>query len=238
MFTHPSFLTLKSDNEWTSPTRRGVFIANKILCANVPIPPAEVQVTLDPAPPGMPATNRQRLEGQVTNTTCAACHRLFDPLGFAYETFDSIGRVRLTDSGLPIDASGRFTTPGGTEVSFREAIELAAIFAKLPEAHRCMSSQWLAYMLGRPLTPQDGPSVTGIHELFVADNQNLRALIAAAASSPSFLGAAGGSPCTPGLDQTCNDSLAVSSIRGTCTAAGKCVCIPGAALNQASGRCQ
>jgi hypothetical protein len=182
-------------------------------------------------------TNRQRLE-KDTGTCGSACHQRFDPLGFAFEKYDSIGRVRLTDSGFPIDASGRMPVVYGQELPFDDAIALTGILAESPTAHRCMGSKWLEYMLGRTLTPEDGPSVTGIHELFEANNLSLPTAIAAAASSPAFLQPGGGPPCTPGLEQTCNDSPTVSSLFGTCSPAGKCVCRDGASLNPVTGRCQ
>jgi hypothetical protein len=213
-----------------------MLIVDKVLCREIPAPPAEVPPLPIPTPQGS-QTNRQRLEQEVA--ACgSACHQRMDPLGFAYEKYDGIGRVRLTDSGLPIDASGRLPSLYGASLPFTDAIDLAGILASLPAAHRCMGSKWLEYMLGRTLTAAEGPSVTGIHDLFEASNLSLPAVIAAAASSPAFLQPGGGPPCTPGLDQTCNDNPTVSSLRGTCSPAAKCVCRDSVALNSVTGRCQ
>jgi hypothetical protein len=238
IFTQLSLLTLTaSSNSWTSPSRRGVLIVRKMLCMNSVPPPESLE---QPAPVTQPSlTNRQRIEMTVSSqAACTLCHQQFDPFGFAYERFDSIGRVRLTDSGMPIDTSGHVSTPNGDAFSFDGPIELAAILANLPSAHRCMSSQWLEYTLGRTLTAEDAPSVTGIHERFQASSLNLRTLIAAAVSSSAFLSEAGGARCTPGLDQTCNDEPFASWTTGTCTPAGKCVCDANRTLNVTTGRCR
>jgi len=159
-----------------------------------------------------------------------------DPFGFAYEGFDSIGRVRLTDSGMGIDASGAATLDADVQ-SWTNAIELAQILANSQTAHDCMGRQWLRYVVGRDLTDTDESSVATIGRLFTASGLDLRTVIAAAVSSTSFLDTAGGPPCTAGLSQTCNDDLRISSIHGTCTPAGKCVCTGTYPLNPATGRC-
>lgn len=239
ILTQLSLMTINSSStDWTSPTRRGVLIADRVLCADIAPPPPEVP---DPGPVDEPPgalTNRQRLEKELTTSGCAACHQGFDPLGLAYETFDSVGRLRLMDSGLPIDTSGRLPPTYGDAPAFDDAIGLAGILAELPMAHRCMGSSWLEYMLGRTLREEEGPLVAGIYDRFQASNLSLPALIAAALSSPAFLQPSGGPPCTPGLSQTCNDSPSVSSLFGTCSPAGKCVCRDGASLNPTTGRCQ
>jgi len=155
-----------------------------------------------------------------------------DPFGFAYEGFDSIGRVRLTDSGLPVDTSG-----DDGAYSWKNAIELAQILATSQEAHACMGRQWLRYVLGRTLTQADESSVVDIGSLFAAGGLDLRTAIAATVSSASFLASTGGPPCTAGLPQTCNADPRSSSIHGSCTPGGKCLCTAPSALDPVSGRC-
>jgi hypothetical protein len=236
ILTQGAFLTqTSSSHSWTSPTRRGLFVANRILCRGVPPPPPDGSSELVVGPTG-PVTNRQRLEAAIASPACAGCHVLMDPLGFAYESFDSIGRVRLMDSGLAIDASGAINL-SGVDYTWNNAIELAQILATSQDAHDCLGRQWLQYVLARNLTPADDTSVAAIGRLFTASGLDLRTAIAAAVSSPSFLDPAGGPPCTAGLPQTCNDDPKISSLRGTCTPAGKCVCTGTTPLNPDTGRC-
>jgi hypothetical protein len=232
ILTQGAFLSqTSSSSTWTSPTRRGLFIARRILCTEIPAPPPEVVVEVTPDPTG-PETNRQRLERSITGTACLGCHSHMDPFGFAYEGFDSIGRVRLTDSGLPVDTSG-----DDGAYSWKNAIDLAQILATSQEAHACMGRQWLKYVLGRNLTDADESSAVDIGRLFAADGLDLRMAIAATVSSASFLSGTGGPPCTAGLPQTCNVDPRSSSIHGSCTPGGKCLCTAPSVLDPVTGRC-
>jgi uncharacterized protein DUF1592/uncharacterized protein DUF1588/uncharacterized protein DUF1585 len=236
VLTQGAFLSQTSGSfTWTSPTRRGLFVARQILCKDIPAPPPDVVTEVPPAQTD-PTTNRQKLERSMTSPSCMTCHSEMDPFGFAYEGFDSIGRVRLTDSGLPIDTSGYAIVDSGAH-SWKNAIDLAQILASSQEAHVCMGRQWLRYVLGRLLTAADESSVVDIARLFEAGGLDLRTAIAAAVSSASFLATTGGPPCTAGLPQTCNEDPLISSIRGSCTPAGKCVCTVPSAFNPATGRC-
>ena len=123
------------------------------------------------------------------------------------------------------------------EVRFAGPVELAHILTTAPEAYRCMSSKWLEYMLGRSLTDDDLRSVGAITARFEDSNLDLRTAIAAAASSASFLGAGGGTPCTPGADQTCNSDPRLSSLHGTCAPDGKCLCKAAFTLDTSTGHC-
>lgn len=129
----------------SSPILRGKFVAEQMLCWQVPLPPANV-----PPAPSADATNlttRQRFE-QHAESACASCHRMMDPLGFAFESFDLAGRFRDTEKGQPIDASGVLK---GTDVDgpFANAIELSSRLARSGQMRACVSRQWLRFALGR-----------------------------------------------------------------------------------------
>jgi hypothetical protein len=194
IFTQLSMLTLNSGYDgWTAPSMRGTAVVNSALCLNVPRePPGSPAVEPDPR-----YTNRELINRQVSSSNCASCHRYFDPVGFAYEGFDSVGRVRSTDAGKPIDSSGDVVL-GPRQVQFAGPVELAHILTAAPEAAECMTRKWLEYMLGRGLTSDDMLSWGAITARFEDSNLDLRTAIAAATSSASFLRPGGGTPCTPG----------------------------------------
>ncbi len=122
--------------------------------------------------------------------------------------------------------------------AWNNAIELSQVLANAPDAQQCLGRQWLRYVLGHDLTEgADETSVTKIGILFAASSLDLHTVIAAAASSASFLAPAGGPPCGVGVYQSCNDDIRISSIHGTCTTAGKCVCTGTYTLNPMTGRC-
>ncbi|HVY31920.1 MAG TPA: DUF1588 domain-containing protein [Polyangiaceae bacterium] len=118
-----------------SPTRRGVFILQNLLCQTPPAPPAGVVTNLPPVDANL--TTRQKLAQHLADPTCLACHELIDPLGFALEHFDAIGQYRATEGGLPIDATG--TLDG---VAFDGEAQLAAALAASPRALSCLLSNF------------------------------------------------------------------------------------------------
>lgn len=235
IFTQGALQMFLSNHGLPQPIHRGVFMRMKMLCSAIPSPPPEVDPSPGARAPG--ESDRQHLTRVTGQPVCAGCHSQFDPLGFAYDVFDAVGRVRQTDStGMPIDATGTLVD-GALTTTFDGPVDLASLLSGLTSARRCMGQQWLEYMLGRGLEAADNASVDAIHQQFTAAGFDLRALIAAVASSASFLAPNGGPPCTPGLDQTCNHDPLLSSTRGTCTSAARCVCGAGSAVHPLTGRC-
>src|SRR5262249_26989412 len=110
ILTQASVLTVSSYANRTSPVLRGKWILENLLNAPPPPPPPDVP-NLDEAVVGKTASLREQLEKHRANPTCASCHARMDPLGFALEHFDAIGRWRAKDGDFPIDTSG--TLPDG-----------------------------------------------------------------------------------------------------------------------------
>jgi hypothetical protein len=102
-------LTALSLPSRTSPTKRGIFVMSRYLGYDPPAPPANIPPLPESRWSSRPTTMREQMTAHRSNPQCASCHSIFDPIGFALENFDAIGRWRTTDNGLPIDASGTFT---------------------------------------------------------------------------------------------------------------------------------
>lgn len=149
ILTLPGVQAALSHAEATSPTLRGYAVLAGFLCTPPGPPPAGVSVTLPPPVPG--ATTRQRLELHFSNATCGACHRSMDGIGFAFESYDWLGRSRDTEAGRPIDDTGTFVL-GGDEVSIDGAIDLADEMAATREVGSCLARQWAQYASGVPAT--------------------------------------------------------------------------------------
>ena len=111
-----ALLVTTSYPDRTSPVLRGKFLLNNILGLPVPPPPAGVDTNLAADKPGAaPKTMREKLAQHRSSPTCNGCHSVIDPLGFALENFDAIGRWRTTDeSGRPVDSTGE--TLGGAKI--------------------------------------------------------------------------------------------------------------------------
>jgi hypothetical protein len=129
-----SVIAGQSQENRTSPTRRGVFILSNLLCSTPPPPPPGVNtaVVLDPT-----TTARAQMIAHRATPSCNACHGLFDPMGFALEHFDPIGQYRATEHGLTIDATGTVDS-----INFDGAAALGAALRQDPRAMSCMMSSF------------------------------------------------------------------------------------------------
>jgi hypothetical protein len=181
LLTQGSILTVTSNPSRTSPVRRGRWIMENLL--GTPPPPA--------APDVMPlesqklvGTLRQRMEQHRSDPNCAACHQMMDPLGFALENFDAVGRWRDSDNGEPIDATGEL--PSG-EV-FRGVAELQKILVeqKREAFVRCLTQKMLIYALGRGLRYEDQCTVNDIVKRLQANDYRVSELILGIVESVPF----------------------------------------------------
>ena len=106
VLSHPYLMATFADAASSSPIHRGVFIARNVLGRSLR-PPPSAQVPLSPdVHPGL--TTRERVTLQTSPVPCASCHGLINPLGFALENFDAVGRHRREENGRSIDATGRY----------------------------------------------------------------------------------------------------------------------------------
>jgi len=137
---------------------RGVFIAQRLLCKTLPPPDPRAAATMLPDTPGM--TNRERVEMTTGKGTCGqACHgRLFNPLGYAFENYDAIGKYRTTDQGKPVDAADSYTFDGELK-SFKNGVELSQLMADAKETHACYIRNMMTYLRGREVDSTEEETV-------------------------------------------------------------------------------
>jgi hypothetical protein len=186
LLAHGSILATTSYPDRTSPVLRGKFLLNNILGQPAPPPPAGVDTNLAEVKPNvLPPTIRERLAQHRTNPSCASCHSVIDPLGFALEQFDAIGGWRTVDeSGRPVDAAAE--TLGGAKVHGLSGLR-ALLIAEPEQFPRTVTEKLLAYALGRRLEYYDRPAVRAIVRDASASNYRWSALIAGIVKSPPFL---------------------------------------------------
>jgi hypothetical protein len=168
----------------TSPTQRGKFVAESLLCRSVPPPPDNV-----PPLPAMPApgqTLRQRLEAHRSAPACAGCHALMDPMGFGMEDFDGIGQHRTMDGGSPVDPTGTLTGPGLDGSSFKGLAELGAALRKQPVLGPCLVTKLYAESQGRTATELDRATINQLATGFTTSRHRVDQLILALVQSDSF----------------------------------------------------
>jgi len=180
LLTSGAVLAANSPSDRSSPTIRGKFVLERLLCGFVPPPPPDVDDTL-PEGDGEPKTTRQMLEEHAQNPSCAGCHQLMDPLGVTFENYDGVGVWRDTENGFDIDASGEYI-----DQSFKGAGDLANYLANDPRFAECISSQVLSFAAGREIRPEDDEMLSRIATSFEDSEYQLQELVVGVVTSAAF----------------------------------------------------
>jgi hypothetical protein len=184
LLTQAGIMASLAKEDRTSFIRRGKLIRAGLLCTPVPDPPPGV----DASEMNVPATSDARTRAAVhrDRPECASCHALFDPLGFAFEGYDAIGRFRTTENGKPIDAQTEIIATEALNGPVRDAIDMASKLAGATEVQRCVATQWLRFALGRDDSADDVPSLSGALQSFQAGGGKVTDLLVGLAKSDSF----------------------------------------------------
>ena len=179
-----SILTLTSAANRTSPVVRGKWILENVLGAPPPQPPPGVETNLERDPEQVKATSlRQRLELHRASPTCAACHRLIDPVGLALENFDNTGKWRTMDGKTPIDASSQMAD--GTKINGPESLR-RALLARSDVFVTVMAEKLLTYATGRAMRPEDMPAVRGIAGAMAQSGNRFSSMVLGVVRTPQF----------------------------------------------------
>jgi hypothetical protein len=183
---HASFLALNSKSNDTSPTFRGKFILETLMCNGIQPPPNDVVTELPEKDPTQ--TKRDQLMVHQSVDTCAGCHSVMDPMGLALEHFDGIGAYRETDRGLAIDATGEVEG-----VTFDGARELGLALAErilttegVPETTDCLVRNLYRVATGHLETDGDRPVVSSLSADFAANGFRVRSALLRLVESDGF----------------------------------------------------
>ncbi len=190
LFTRAAFLSVFSNTAAQSPIRRGTFTLEEVLCLPLGDPPPDVDDTPidggEQPGSGEVLTVREATEARTQGTECRGCHSLINPVGFAFEHYDAIGRWQDDElvSGRPVDASGELR---GTDVDgpVEGAIELSQALAGSAQVRECFAERWLEEALGGELGALDECTKDRVTEAF-ASRGDLRELVVAIALSDGF----------------------------------------------------
>jgi hypothetical protein len=183
LLTQPSLLALNAHPTHTSPVLRGRLVRDAFLCAPPPPPPPDVSAVLPTVDPSTPT--RERYVAHSKDPACAGCHRLIDPIGFGFESYDAVGRYRATEAGRPVDASGHVSGAAELDGGFTGVVELAAKLAGSRQVRDCVARRWFRFALKRG-EDGDAGSLGPVVETFSASGGDLRALAVALVTSPAF----------------------------------------------------
>ena len=179
LLAQASFLTSQSNPNRNSPIKRGIFVQEVLLCNPIPPPPPEVMAEL----PDIPEDTSLREALELHNVPeCAACHAMVDPIGFAFEFYDAIGRYRTLDNGVPIDASGNVEGIG----AWQDAAGLATLVAQDPRTMTCLIRNMIRGQLGHIDTPGEAPGIAALDTEFADSGYSIKNLLVEMAVSPIF----------------------------------------------------
>lgn len=183
VLTHASVLAHHARAYEGSPIHRGKLIRERLLCQTLPIPPANIP-PLEGVDPSLPS--RERYEAHFEEEPCRTCHLLMDLTGFGFENYDTIGRYRSTDAGLPVDASGTVYGLDGEARSFEDVRELVELLAASEQVKRCVVTQWFRFAMSRKETAEEQVLLDNAYAAFEASDFDIREMLVAIAMSPAF----------------------------------------------------
>ncbi|HEY8923609.1 MAG TPA: DUF1588 domain-containing protein, partial [Polyangia bacterium] len=197
LLTLGGIMTGLTTTDLTNPVLRGSFIINKLMCKNLSVPAGLNPTTPDPY---SGKTARERFGFHSASATCAACHKMIDPLGLPFENYDAVGQYRTAEHWVdpntqmaydtPIDASGAVIGVDGTAAN---GTELVSLLAKSPDVGTCFAAHWLNFGYGRSLVA-DASSATSdacnqqsINTAFANAGYNVKQLLLALTQTDGFL---------------------------------------------------
>jgi hypothetical protein len=178
-----SILLVTSYPDRTAPVLRGVWVLDNLLGMPPPPPPPNIPELEARAPDGRRLSVREQMEVHRRNPACAVCHVRMDPLGFALEQFDAIGRWRPIRQGVAVDAAATFAD--GTRIDGIAGLR-QFVLARREHVVRAFVTKLLTYALGRQLDYRDQPAIRQILRAAAAGEYRWSAIVAAIVHSPPF----------------------------------------------------
>jgi hypothetical protein len=178
-------LMMTANPNRTAPVLRGAWIMERILGTPPATPPPNVPDLNAAATGGKPTTVREKTEIHRRNPTCAACHAVMDPLGFALENFDTVGQFHSVDpqSRQPIDTAA--TLPDGTQIAGPEDLH-KALAARGDQLAQIITEKLMTYAVGRHLDYRDMPTIRRIVRTAAADDYHFEDIVLGVVNSDAF----------------------------------------------------
>jgi hypothetical protein len=179
-----SILTVTSYPNRTSVVQRGKWILENLLGTPPPPPPPDVPELKPTTESGKKLTMREQMQAHRANPVCAACHGRMDPIGFALENYDGVGKWRTEDGGSVIDASGKL--PDGTEFQGPAGLTELLLTKYKDDFVRTATEKLFTYALGRGVEYYDYPAIRAIDREAARDSYRISSLILAIVKSTPF----------------------------------------------------
>ncbi|HZJ70083.1 MAG TPA: DUF1592 domain-containing protein, partial [Planctomycetota bacterium] len=184
ILAHGSILTGHAGPAESSPVQRGKLVRSRLLCQDPLPPPANLDTMLKP--PSKAETTRAHIEEHSTNPTCAGCHKMMDPIGFAFEHYDAFGRYRAQDGGMPVDVHGTIVGTAQGDVLVDGIGGLTAYLARGTDANQCLVRYWAYSAFGSASWAEDGCTYEAIAGDAARGQFTLKAVLMGIVHAPRF----------------------------------------------------
>ncbi len=184
--THPLLLSAFAYHDAGSPIHRGVFATRRLLNRVLNPPPENIEfedARFDPT-----LTMREKVTEITSPANCMACHKVINPLGFALENFDAVGRFREIDNGKPVDTRSEFALESGETMTLDGPRDLAQLASQSDSAHRGFVTQLFHHLVHQPVLAHGRTALDDLTSEFVGSEFHMRKLVVAIARTAAIRG--------------------------------------------------
>jgi hypothetical protein len=195
VLTHPYLLSALAYHNSTSPIHRGVFLTRKIVGRALKPPPVAVAFKNEEFASDL--TMRQKVAQLTRDEACMACHSVINPLGYALENYDSIGRWRTDDNGQPVESKSEYVTVEGDKLEVQSARDVANYAVTSESAHRAFVVQMFHHLVKQDPYAYGPHTIDTMTSDFAADGYNMQNLMMRIAVLSARLGCSDAVPSDP-----------------------------------------
>lgn len=175
VLTHPYLLSALAYHNNTSPIHRGVFLTRNIVGRALKPPPEAVAFRNEEFPADL--TMREKITLLTRDSACMSCHSLINPLGFALENYDPVGRFRAAEGDKPVDTKAQYVTADGSKVEFENAVDIAKFAIESEDARRAFVTQVFHHLVKQDPAAYGDDTIDKLTSTFAEDRYNVQNLI-------------------------------------------------------------
>lgn len=187
LLTTASFMATHARDTSTHVIERGAFFRREVLCGSLPQVPGNIDLNGPLEATANLPTARQRLAPLLERNDCKGCHTSINPVGYAFENYDHVGRWRDQENGVTIDASGELTGAGDANVTFDGPHRLVETMAASQTVADCYATQWFRFAVGKREAPEDTCAVRQVRDAFAMANGDIGELLVQITLSDAFM---------------------------------------------------
>ena len=175
VLTHPYLLSAFAYHNNTSPIHRGVFLTRNIVGRALKPPPVAVAFRDDEFADDL--TMREKITQLTHDKACISCHSVINPLGFALENYDAVGRWRTMDNERVVNTTSEYVTVDGTTLEVKNARDIAKYAAESHVAQKAFVNQLFRHLVRQPPLAFGLDTVDKLRDQFAAEDFSVQGLL-------------------------------------------------------------